>query len=149
MALAELAELAEPEAVELARQVLEHSINSKAWGAQVGPALTQGDTARLLRKSVQAVSKDRGLLRVVNSDGRPVYPLVQFEGRRQVPGLAEVVRTLGAVMEPLAVAGWLTTANATLGNRPIDSLRDGDAGVDAVRAAVRRLAARLAPEPAG
>jgi hypothetical protein len=144
MALAELAELAEPEAVELARQILEHSINSRAWGAQVGPALTQGDTARLLRKSVQAVSKDRGLLRVVNSDGRPVYPLIQFDGRRQVPGLAAVIRTLAAVMEPLAIAGWLTTPNAGLGARPIDALRAGSAGAAAVQAAAARIAARVA-----
>jgi hypothetical protein len=144
MALAELAELAEPEAVELARQILEHSINSRAWGAQVGPALTQGDTARLLRKSVQAVSKDRGLLRVVNSDGRPVYPLIQFDGRRQVPGLAAVIRTLAAVMEPLAIAGWLTTRNAGLGARPIDALRAGSDGAAAVRAAAARIAARVA-----
>ncbi|MGQ0625727.1 MAG: hypothetical protein ACT4PP_13910 [Sporichthyaceae bacterium] len=139
--LSELAAHADPQAVDLARRILEHSANSRLWSAQVGPALGQADTARLLGKSVQAVSQDRRLLRVVNSDGRPVYPIVQFDGRRPVQGVAETVAALSEVLDPLSIAGWLTGENLTLGGRPIDRLRAGEQA--AVLTMARRLAARL------
>lgn len=84
--LARLAEQASPEAVALARTVLEQSIADADWAAQIGPALSQGYVGRLLGKSEQAVSKDPRLLRVRNRDGRPVYPVLQFEGRAQLGG---------------------------------------------------------------
>ena len=140
--LASLEAHAEPEAVDLARRILEHSASSRAWTSQVGPALTQSDTARLLRKTTQAVCKDRRLLKVVNSDGRPVYPIVQFDGRSQVDGVDQVVALLGALLEPLGVAGWLTSKSRELGARPIDCLRAGEVEpvVELARAVSRRLA---------
>jgi hypothetical protein len=62
--------------------VLEQDIADRDWAAQLGPVLSQRDVARLLGRTEQAVSKDRRLLRLVNRDGRPVYPVVQFDGRR-------------------------------------------------------------------
>lgn len=79
MTLAELECRASPEAVRL----LEGDIAEKAW---VGYCLTQVDTAELLGRSEQAVSKDRRLLRLERSDGRPVYPAFQFDGRRPGAG---------------------------------------------------------------
>src|ERR671936_43388 len=85
MALASLARLAEQassEAVDLAKAILEQDVTDRLWAEQVGPALAQGDVARLLGRTEQAVSKSKGLLRLRNRDGRPVYPVVQFDGRR-------------------------------------------------------------------
>lgn len=141
--LAELAERASPAAVALARMVLEQDVADAAWRAQVGPALTQSDVARLLGKSEQAVSKDARLIRIRNRDGRPVYPVMQFQGRGQIAGLAEVVHVLREVLHPLTVASWLTTPQQDLaGRRPAEALRDGDAGP--VLSLARRLAAAAA-----
>ncbi|MDQ3432738.1 MAG: hypothetical protein M3467_11065 [Actinomycetota bacterium] len=138
MTLLELAGKASPEAVDLARAVLEQDIADRAWGTQVGAVLSQRDAARLLGRTEQAVSKDRRLLRLVNRDGRPVYPVVQFDGRRQLPGIADVVRVLSPVVEPLTVAAWLTAHNDAVQRRPVDGLRDGDT------AAIMELARRFA-----
>jgi hypothetical protein len=83
------------------------------------------------------------LLRIRNRDGRPVYPVLQFQGRGQLSGLAEVIGVLLGSLQPLTVASWLTSEDAGLGQRrPVDALRDGD--VDQVAALARRLAASAA-----
>ncbi len=129
--------------LQLVRAILEQDVADAAWSAQIGPALAQPDVARLLGKSEQAVSKDARLLRIRNRDGRPVYPVVQFDGHRQLPGIADVVATLGGVLQSLTIASWLTAGNAGLaGRRPVDALRDGDTA--AVRVLARRLAADAA-----
>ena len=141
--LDELAADAPPEAAALARRLLEQAVSDHAWAQQLGPALTQGAVAALLGKSVQAVAQDRRLLRLHNRDGRPVYPILQFDGRRQVPGVADVVATLRDVVEPLTIASWLTARRPDLdGDRPVDALRAGR--TDAILAAARRFARRAA-----
>ncbi len=143
MGVAELYERASPASQRLVRDILEQDEADDAVTAQVGSALSQGDTARLLDKTVQAVSKDPRLLRVVGRNGRPVYPVVQFDGRRQVAGVADVVALLDAVLEPLTVCLWLTGDNPQLdGQRPIDRLRAGD--LVAVLAVAGQLAASAA-----
>ena len=140
---AQLVARASAPTLELVRAILEQDVADAAWAAQIGPALSQPDVARLLGKSAQAVSKDGRLLRIRNRDGRPVYPVAQFDGRGQLRGVADVVATLVGVLQPLTIASWLTAGNAGLaGRRPVDALRDGDA------AAVRVLAARLAADVA-
>lgn len=142
-ALDDLARGASTEAVELARTVLEQDLADRAWNEQLGPALSQRDVARLLGRSEQAVSKDARLLRLRNRDGRPVYPVVQFRGRGTLPGVAEVLRLLDGVVEPLTSASWLTAPNRALGGaRPVDALRDGR--IDEVLAVAGRFAARAA-----
>lgn len=137
--LTSLARGARPEAVALARAVLEQDVADQAWAAQVGPALTQRDVARLLSKTEQAVAKDARLLRVRTRDGRPVYPVLQFTGRGQLSGVAEVVAALRGALEPLTVASWLTAPQRELdGRRPVDALRAGI--VEPVVLAARRLA---------
>lgn len=122
-----LAGVASPEALELATRILEQDVANRGWAAQVGPALTQRDTARLLDKSEQAVAKDARLLRVRASDGKPLYPVVQFAGRHQIDGVAAVVAALRESLEPLSVASWLTAPNRELGRRrPVDVLAAGD-----------------------
>ncbi len=119
----------------LAVAVLEQDLTDQEWASQVGPALSQADVARLLDISVQAVSKSRGLLRLRNRDGRVVYPVVQFDGRRPLPALQEVLALLDGPLLPLTIASWLTTSHPALdGRTPALALRDGD------RVAVLRLA---------
>jgi len=138
MRIAELAAHASVEAVALARTVLEQDLADQAWAEQIGPALSQRDVARLLGKSEQAVAKDHRLLRLRNRYGRPVYPVVQFDGRRQASGVGDVVDVLVEVLEPLTVASWLTGVNPLLADRrPVDALADGD--LDEVMIVARRL----------
>lgn len=137
--LTTLLRTARPEAVALARAVLEQDAADQAWAEQVGPALTQRDTARLLGKTEQAVAKDPRLLRVRGRDGRPVYPVLQFDGRSQLAGIADVVATLRDAVEPLTKASFLTAVHRDLGGRrPVDALRAGE--VEAVLLIARRLA---------
>ncbi len=143
MSLAQLEQQASPEAVRLAARVLESDIATQAWVAQVGYSLTQTATAVLLGRSEQAVSKDPRLLRLERSDGHPAYPMFQFDGRRPVPGLSEVVRALRGALGPAAIAAWLTGVQPSLaGRRPLDVLHD-DGGTEAVVSVARRLAGRL------
>ncbi len=137
-----IAEAASEEAVRLARSILEQDVRDRAWSAQLGPVLSQRDTARLLGKSEQAVSADRRLLRLRGGDGRPVYPVMQFRGRRQVEGVARITAILAQAVQPLTIASWLTGAHDGLGGRrPIDALEEGDE--EAVLGIAERLAARL------
>ncbi len=143
MSLAELEAQASPEAVRLAARVLQADIATSAWVDQVGFSLTGAQVADLLGRSEQAVSKDARLLRLARSDGRPAYPAFQFDGRRQLPGVAEVVRVLSGALTPAGIAAWLTGTNPALDERrPLDALASG--GTDAVLVVARRLAARAA-----
>jgi hypothetical protein len=126
VSLDDLTDRAPPEAVELARSILEQAIADERWAEQLGPALSQRDTARLLGKTPQAVAQDRRLLRLHQRDGRPVYPVFQFDGRTQRDGVAEVVAALRGVVAPLTVAAWLTAPNRNLdGRSPLEFLRAG------------------------
>lgn len=108
-----------------------------AWAAQIGPALTEPDVARLVGTTEAAVRDDRALLRIVNRDGTIVYPVFQFDAGRPLPGVGEAVVMLSAVWQPLTVASWLTAPNRRLdGRTPVQALRDGDV------AAVHALALR-------
>lgn len=143
MSLAELEQQASPEAIRLAARVLEADIAERAFLDQVGFSLTGAQVAGLLGRSEQAISKDRRLLRLPRSDGRPAYPGMQFDGRRQIPGVADVVKVLTGAFTPAGIAAWLTGVNPALGERrPIDVLDAGE--TDAVVAVARRLAARAA-----
>lgn len=127
----------------LARAVLEQDVADQGWAEQVGPAFAQADVALLLGVSEQAVSKSRSLLRLRQRDGRPVYPVVQFDGRRVVPGLDRVLASLLASVEALTAASWLTVVRADLhGRRPVDALREGE--VDRVLALAEDFARRAA-----
>lgn len=138
-AITELVAQASEDTVRLVRDLLEQDVADRQWARQLGPCLTQRDVARLLQRTEQSVSKDPRLLRLRTRRRRPVYPVVQFAGRAQKPGIAEVVQILRDVFEPLTIASWLTGTNAGLGDcRPIDRLADGEV------AAVVELAHRVA-----
>lgn len=121
----------------LVDRLLQAEEDDGAWARQLGPAYRQADVARLLGKTVSAVSQDRRLLKLPMRSGAVGYPAFQFDGRVLVPGVAEVVKALmPAVETPWTVASWLTSPRSGLGGRrPIDALRQGQ--VDDVLAAAR------------
>lgn len=129
---------------EVRRQVdllLQQAEDDRAWAEQLGPVYSQRQVAELLGKSRQAVSADRGLLRLAMRDGTVGYPVLQFEGDRILPGLREVVHTLApAAATSWTVASWLTSPSADLdGETPIERLRRGE--VSNVMTVAQRLAA--------
>jgi len=119
---------ASPETRYQVQRLLRQDADDRAWTAQLGPAYRQGDVARLLGKSRQAVSVDRGLLRLEMRDGDIGYPVFQFDGRRQLPGVREVVRMLAPVTASAwTTASWLTSPAPELDDRtPLAVLRDGE-----------------------
>lgn len=125
-------------------RLLDQDADDRAWGDQIGPVYRQSDVAALLGKSKQAVSADPGLLRLELRSGQLGYPVVQFDGRRVLPGVREVVTTLApAVATRWTIASWLTSPQPSLeGDRPVDRLRAGD--LDAVVAAATRAARAMA-----
>lgn len=125
-------------------RLLEQDADDRAWAEQLGPVYRQSDVARLLGKSKQAVSADKRLLRLEMRNGEVGYPAFQFDGRRQLPGVADVVAVLGPVVATSwTIASWLASPQPRLdGTRPLDLLAGGQ--VDAVVSAARGFAAALA-----
>jgi len=123
--------------------LLQQDADDRAWAEQLGPAYRQGDVARLLGKSRQAVSADKGLLRLEMRDGEIGYPLFQFQGRRVLPGVRDVVGILAPmVATSWTIASWLTSPAVELGDRtPLEALRDNHG--DRVLALAERFARAL------
>lgn len=128
----------------LVDRLLTQDDDDRAWAAQLGPAYRQGDVARLLGKSKQAVSSDRRLLKLEMRNGEVGYPAFQFDGRRQLPGIRDVIAVLdSAVATAWTTASWLTSPTAALdGQTPAQALRRGAA--DPVLALARRTARAMA-----
>jgi hypothetical protein len=120
--------------------LLRQAEDDQAWTDQLGSVYTQGQVAELLGKSKQAVSTDKGLLRLEMRDGRIGYPILQFEGDRILPGIQDVVRALAPVAATSwTVASWLTSPSSDLGGEtPLERLRRGD--VPEVTVVAHRLA---------
>lgn len=125
-------------------RLLQQDADDQAWAEQIGPVYRQADVAELLGKSKQAVSADDGVLRLQMRSEAVGYPAIQFDGRRLLPGVRDVVTILSPVVETTwTIASWLTSPQRLLQNeRPIDRLHAGD--VDAVVAAAGRFAHALA-----
>lgn len=144
MGLADLEKQASPEAVRLATRILEADIAGRAWVDQVGLSLTAAQVAELLGRSEQAISGDGRLLRLERSDGEAAYSAFQFDGRRQLPGVADVMRVLSGSLTPGGTAAWLTGISPALGERrPLDVLAGGDI------AAVLTIAKRMSSTEPG
>jgi|GEM_PF-1763845 len=123
--------------------LLRQEADDQAWAGQLGPAYRQGDVARLLGKTRQAVSADRGLLRLEMRDSEIGYPVFQFQGRQPLAGIREIVRTFQpAVTSTWTTASWLTSPATELdGRTPLEALRAGE--LEPVLALARRTAAAL------
>lgn len=134
---------ASPEARYQIERLLKQDADDQAWAEQLGPAYRQGDVARLLDKSRQAVSADRGLLRLHMRDGEIAYPVFQFDGRRQLSGIREIVRIFEPVVATAwTTASWLTSPAPELDERtPLALLRGGRQ--EPVVALARRTASTL------
>ncbi|MCB1257974.1 MAG: DUF2384 domain-containing protein [Microthrixaceae bacterium] len=128
----------------LVDEILRADADDQSWIEQLGPALTGTAVARMLGVSPQAVSSNRGLLRLRMRSGRVGYPVFQFRNRHQIEGLGGVVRELGSVVaSPWTTASWLTSPNAELGgDTPVDALREGNR-TELVMASARRFAQAL------
>ena len=115
--------------------------NDRARTQHFGPVYTQGQVAALLGTSKQAVSTDRGLLRLDLRNGRVGYPVFPFDGDRILPGIQTVVQALSPVAATTwTIASWLTSRSSDLGGKtPLEGLRRGD--VTDVTAVAARLAA--------
>jgi hypothetical protein len=125
-------------------RLLEQDADDQAWVEQVGPVYRQGDVADLLGKSKQAVSADAGLVRLEMRSGRIGYPVFQFDGRRVLPGIREVVEVLAPVVATSwTIASWLTSPQPAWDDaRPLDRLRVGE--VHPVLESARRMARAMA-----
>jgi len=135
---------ASDEAVSVATRVLAEDVSNRRWADQIGPCLSQRGVADLLGITQQAVAKRAehgGLLRLPNGDGRPAYPLWQFDGRKVLAGMAATARVLAQADDAWTIASWLTTPKRSLGGAvPVESLRIGNAAAVELAAAdyVRR-----------
>lgn len=136
---------ASPETRRMVDRLLEQDADDQAWAQQLGPVYRQTDVAQLLGKTPQAVSADHHLLKLQLRDGQIGYPTFQFDGRRLLPGVREVVDVLTPVVATSwTVASWLTSPQPTLdGHRPVDLLRDGQTAriVDEARRVAKAQAA--------
>ncbi len=143
-AFAERYASASPQTREQVDRLLEQDADDKAWADQFGPVYRQADVAKLLGKSKQAVSADRGLVKLTMRSGDVGYPVFQFRGRRQLPGVREVVMELTpAVATAWTIASWLTSPHDHLdGSTPMEALHDERA--EEVVALARRTARALA-----
>jgi hypothetical protein len=136
---------AAPETREQIDRLLAQDADDAAWTEQLGHVYRQSDVAMLLGKSKQAVSADRGLLKLAMRSGDVGYPVFQFDGRRVLPGVREVVMALApAVATPWTIASWLTSPHEDLhgGWTPLEGLRKEC--VDEVLALARRTARSMA-----
>lgn len=141
--LQQMVRTASPETRHQIEVLLRQDADDRAWAAQLGPVYRQSDVARLLNKSRQSVSADQGLLRVKMRDGQIGCPVFQFDGRRVLPGMRDVVRVLAPVVATSwTIASWLTSPVPELdGRTPLEALRAGD--VEPVLALARQTAAHL------
>jgi hypothetical protein len=116
------------------------------WDELVGPfTKTEGVQARLgiSRQAVAAKAARRRLLRVITADGQHLYPIWQFDGKTELPGLPEVLALFPEeAVDGWTLGGWLRTTDPDLGERPYDALARGD--VAKVMSAARSAAAAMA-----
>jgi len=104
-------------------------------GAIIGRCLTEDavcERLRLEREKVREAAEDLRLLRLVTTEGMPVYPQFQFDGDAVIPGLPDVLRALRAGGDaPWAWSLWLTARDphgpiTRLADSYIDRLWDGE-----------------------
>ena len=120
-----------------------HPDDDASWSELIGPAYHPEQAAQLLGVEPAQLDAIDGLLCLEQRDGTLAYPASQFDGRAQLPGVADVVIALeGAVATAWTTGSWLHTPHDQLdGLTPIDALRDGQ--VDRVTGQARRWAAQL------
>lgn len=84
--------------------------------AMLDTSLTTSQAARFLKVDPSRIRQRlrEGSLYGVDYDGEKRLPRFQFEGRKVVPGLAEVLPELPAQMSPLDVAEWFLAPNPDL-----------------------------------
>lgn len=118
------------EADQVAQRMLSAVPVPHLWDTQIGPFYDTAGVIRLLGISKQAVAdrvRRRTILSGTTRQGRVVYPVFQFHGRRLVDGISEVAsRFRGTPVDNWAICAWFTTPAADLdGSAPARWLLDG------------------------
>lgn len=128
----------------LIERLVQQDSDDRAWAHQIGPVCEASDAAELLGRSADDVEEDEGLLRLEMRSGAVGYPIFQFDGRRVLSGVREVVIALRpAVATTWTIASWLTSPQSRWGGaRPLDRLRAGD--VEEVLSAAKGMSQSLA-----
>jgi hypothetical protein len=125
----------DPDAVDLAREI-EHREDVVR---RAGGMLSAEAAGKLLNISRQAVDKRRrnGTLLAIRQGGDWLYPRAQFHDHEAIPGLADVVRGLGA-SGPWVTLEFLVTEDDVLGGlSPRAALLKGGASREQVMTLVR------------
>jgi hypothetical protein len=79
-------------------------ISDELWAQQIGAALTEAGTARLLSLEPAAERRDPGLLQIRNRDGETFYQYCSSSAATAGAGVARAVETLTPDLEPLTIA---------------------------------------------
>lgn len=119
--------------------------DDEAWQAFIGPAYTEETVGHLLNRANEEISSDDNLLRLTMRSGEIRYPAFQFDDRKLISGIGEVVKTFTpTVTNEWTIASWLLSPNIGEGKKmvkPIDALKAGL--VEEVNIQARRTAYRM------
>ena len=131
---------------ELAERMLAAVPTVNVWDAQLGPFYDTAGLTRYLGVSKQALAdrvKRRRMLAMTTSDGKVVYPVLQFAGRDLLSGLPDVLAVFRDVpVDGWTLASWLVSPSPNLdGMSVVEWLRAGRE-VAAAQAVAQTTAAR-------
>ena len=143
--------LADPAAQEqLGRRAALLATSELTWDQQLGPLYGWSDAAEILgtvssRQGIHDLAQRRRLLALPASGGRMLYPAFQFQGRRTIAGLHELLEVLASSgASAWSQASWFRTPQEELdGQTPVAYLTA--CGLDEkVLSSASRVAGRLA-----
>ena len=90
----------------------------RSWRDVVGPVYTFGQVQDLLGLYAHDVSERvsrKSLLGLHTSDGKLVFPELQFQGNEVLDGLPSVLEIVVGEVDDWALAAWLVTEQPNLG----------------------------------
>ena len=122
------AQLGDP--ADLASRMLSAVPTAHPWDEHIGPFYDTAGLTKWLGVTKQALAdrvRRHRLLAVTTAEGRVLYPVRQFEGRRLLAGLPDVLAAFrNASVDGWAIAVWATTpAQSLRGDTPLGWLRRG------------------------
>ncbi|MBX9907825.1 MAG: hypothetical protein K2Z25_03855 [Beijerinckiaceae bacterium] len=90
-----------------------------------GPVAGPGDIERIFgtkRSTLHEWQKRGAVIGLLKGERKHVFPLAQFVDGRPVEGMPQVTRIIG---QPRVAWQWLTQTKPSLGEKPLDALRNG------------------------
>jgi hypothetical protein len=135
---------------QLGRRAALLATSELTWDQHLGPLYGWSDVAEILgtvssRQGVHDLAQRRRLLALPASGGRVLYPAFQFQGRRTLPGLPELLEILvSSGATGWTQASWFQSSQEELGGEtPVAHLSTH--GLDEqILDAASRVAGRLA-----